>query len=129
QQISEESARHLLALLQKEQADNANKPDPREKMMELRMKGQEHAMDLHHQQQKHQLDLQSQVQKHQMEMAHGAQAHQLEMHKSAQQNEAEKRSQHTKLVFDHLHSSQKLKQSQELHKKRLAEPSPKPAKK
>jgi hypothetical protein len=125
-QISEESARHLMALLQKEEADNANKPDPREKLVELQAKAAEHGMNLQHQQQKHALDTQNQQQKHQMELAHGIQAHQLEMMKAHQQNQSDARSAHTKLVFDAMSNAQKLKQSSELHKKKLAE-KPRPA--
>lgn len=128
-QISEESSRHLLALLQKEQADNASAPDPREKMMELQMKGQEHAQTLQQKAQSHTLDLQSQLQKHQLQNAQTIQAHNLEMRKAHQQNESDARLAHTKLVFDALAGAQKIRQAKELHKKKMEAPNPKPTSK
>lgn len=126
-QISEESARHLLALLQKEQADNASAPDPHEKIMELQMKGQEHSQNLQQQQQKHALDLHQQAQKHQLDLIKSQQQHQLGLQQQNQQNQADARTANTKLVFDALANAQKLKQSREMYEKKLKEPAPRPA--
>lgn len=124
-QISEESARHLMALLQKEQADNANKPDPREKLLNLHTKATESQMGLQQMQQKHALATQNQQQLHNMDLVHTAQSHQLEMSKAREQNQSDARAAHTKLVFGAMEQAQKLRQQREMHKKRLSEPSPK----
>ncbi len=119
-EISEESARHILQIMQQEQSDMANKPDPREKMMELQMKAQEHGMNLQHQQQKHQMDMIQAAQKHKLETAKAVQSHQLSIQQQHQQNQADAQTAHTKMVFDHLASKQKLRHTEEAHKKKVS---------
>lgn len=119
-QITEESARHILGLLQQEQSDQMTKPDPREKMMELQIKAQEHGMNLQHQQQKHQLDMVQTLQKHKLDMAKSQQEHQLGIQQQQQQSQSDALAQRNKLVMDHIASKQKLRQSEEAHKKKVS---------
>lgn len=125
-QISEESSRHLLALLQKEQADNASAPNPQEKLQELQIKGQEHAQNLQQNAQSHLMDMRAQQQQHALGLAQTLQSHNLDMAKAHQQTQSDARSAHTKLVLDALAGAQKLKQAREMHQKKLTEVAPRP---
>ncbi len=127
-EISEASARELLIIVQQEQADQANAPDPRQKIMELQMKAQEHGQSMQMEQQKHQMSMQQLVEKHRLELAKAQQTHQLGLATQAQQSMGDAHAQHNKLVMDHLASKQKLAHADEAHKKKvsLMKATPKP---
>lgn len=128
-EISEESARHLLSIFQKEQSDAQNAPDPREKMLDMQLKAQEHTQNMQQMREKHQQDMQMQVQKHSLDLVKQHQSHQLDLQQQKQQVEADSHAAKTKMVFDHLNSRQKLQHQDEAHKKKLSlmKSQPKPA--
>jgi len=127
--ISEESARHLLTIFQKEKSDQMNAPDPREALMNLQLKAGEHAQNMQQMQQKHQQDMQMQAQRHVLDLTKAAQSHNLDLQQQRQQVQHDAHAAQTKMVFDHLANRQKLQQSEEAHKKKLSlmKATPKPA--
>ena len=119
-QISEESARHILQIFQKQQSDQTNAPDPRQQMLDMQMKAGEHAQNMQQNSQKHQQGMQIAAQKHGLDLVKAAQTHQLSIQHQGQQINADSRAAQTKMVFDALAHKQKLQQDGEAHRKKLS---------